>query len=365
MSDHSHEAPAVPARRKRAAQADERGRRREGTSRYRRPMVLRVVGANVLLAVVVAAGTALIVSRIDAWHVLLLVTLLGAAALAAALVNMALVGPAGGLLEDLARAMSGMHRGEMDCRVKDDWKDKDLRRLSASFNQMCGRLGDESLRYAERQLGSVEEERRRIGRELHDQTSQTLTATLVRLDLCDKALQDHDPAEAHRQVITCKDLLGHTIEEIKLLVYDLRPVMLDDFGLVPTLRWYIQTHVQGVGPEVVTDFDEAGARLAGDVETALYRIAQEALSNAVRHSDATKILVRLTIRPGYVSLAIIDNGVGFDPDDALHGDARGGVGLASVRERVELLGGTVNVESAVGRGARLYVVVPLSEDEDT
>jgi signal transduction histidine kinase len=139
--------------------------------------------------------------------------------------------------------------------------------------------------------------------------------------------------------------------------------MLDDFGLVPTLRWYIQTHAQGVGPEVITDFDEAGSRLAGDVETALYRIAQEALSNAVRHSSATKVLVRLTIRSGYVSLAVIDNGVGFDPESAFRGDARGGVGLESVKERVGLVGGTVNVESAVGRGTRLYVVIPLGADD--
>ena len=341
---------------------DARASGREETSRFRRPMVLRVVGANVLLAAIVAAGTAFIIARTDGGHTLLVLTLLLIAAVAAVLVNLALVGPAGGLLEDLARAMGGMHRGDVGCRVKDDWKDRDMRRLSESFNEMCRRLGDESLRYADRHLSSVEEERRRIGRELHDQTSQTLTATLVRLDLCDKALQDHDPREAHRQVLTCKELLGHTIDEIKLLVYDLRPVMLDDFGLVPTLRWYIQSHVQGLGPDVVTDFDDAGARLPGDIETALYRITQEALSNAVRHSSASKILVRLTIRPGYASLAVIDNGVGFDLDDILRGDALGGMGLTSIKERVELVRGTVNVESAIGRGTRLYVVIPLAGD---
>jgi two-component system sensor histidine kinase DegS len=114
---------------------------------------------------------------------------------------------------------------------------------------------------------------------------------------------------------------------------------------------------------VVTDFDGGGdTRLPGDIETALYRITQEALSNAVRHSSATKILVRLTIRPGYASLAVIDNGVGFDLDDVLRGDALGGMGLASIKERVELVRGTVNVESAVGRGTRLYVVIPLAGD---
>jgi two-component system sensor histidine kinase UhpB len=342
------------------------GRAGEETSRLRRPLVLRVVGANVLVAAAAAAfASAAVVSASGETRALLLVALIAAAAFAAVVVNLALVGPAGKLLDDLARAMSSAHRGEMDFRVKDDWKDQDLRRLSVSFNEMCRRLGSESLSYAGRQLGSVEEERRRIGRELHDETSQTLAASLVRLDLCDKALQDNDAAEAHRQVLTCAELIGHTMEELKLLVYDLRPVMLDDFGLVPTLRWYIQSHLQGAGPTVVTDFEEAGMRLPGEVETALYRITQEALANAVRHSSATKIYVRLITKPGFASLAVIDNGVGFDPDNALHGEGRGGVGLASVRERVELVGGTVNVESATGRGTRLYVVVPLQDAAHT
>jgi two-component system sensor histidine kinase UhpB len=227
---------------------------------------------------------------------------------------------------------------------------------------MCRRLGRESLSYAERQLGGIEEERRRIGRELHDETSQTLAATLVRLDLCDHAIQDHDPAGAHAQVVNCKTLITHTIDEIKLIVYDLRPVMLDDFGLVPTLRWYIQSHLQGAGPEIVTDFDEADLRLPGDVETALYRVTQEALANAVKHADATKVHVRLVTKPGFVSLAVIDNGRGFSGGDALHGDGHAGVGLLSMKERIELAGGSVNIESAVGRGTRLYVVIPLASE---
>ena len=139
--------------------------------------------------------------------------------------------------------------------------------------------------------------------------------------------------------------------------------MLDDFGLVPTLRWYIQSHLQGAGPEIVTDFDEAGLRLPGDVETALYRVTQEALANAVKHADATKIHVRLVTKPGFVSLAVIDNGTGFDQDAALHGNGHLGVGLLSIKERVELAGGSLNIESAVGRGTRLYVVVPLVSEE--
>ena len=147
------------------------------------------------------------------------------------------------------------------------------------------------------------------------------------------------------------------MEEIKLLVYDLRPVMLDDFGLVPTLRWYIKSHLQGAGPEIVTDFDEAGLRLPGDVETALYRVTQEALANAVRHSDATKIHVRLVTKPGFVSLAVIDNGKGFDADEILHGDGhRGRAALdqgawrARRRHREHRVGGRPG-DQVVRRGA--------------
>ncbi len=326
----------------------------------RAPLVVRMIVVNSL----VAAGTAtvaVVAARGGAGAaVLVAVVLLGTAVGVAA--NVLTIGPASRLLLDMTRAMETMHKGELDCHVDEPRLDAGLRRLAASFNRMCSRLGVESLQYAERQLGGVEEERRRIGRELHDETSQTLAATLVRLDLCDRAVQDRDLAGAHGHILDCKGLISHTMEEIKLLVYDLRPVMLDDFGLVPTLRWYIKSHLQGAGPEIVTDFEEAGLRLPGDVETALYRITQEALANAVRHSSATKVHVRLVTKPGYVSLAVIDNGRGFDAGAVLHGGEQAGVGLLSIKERVELVGGTINVESAVGRGTRLYVVIPLDSE---
>ena len=139
--------------------------------------------------------------------------------------------------------------------------------------------------------------------------------------------------------------------------------MLDDIGLAPTLRWYIKSHLQDVGPTIVADFEGATLRLPGEVETALYRIAQEVLSNAVRHAAATKIVIRLEVRPGYADLAVIDNGLGFDPEVTLHDPGRRGVGLLSIRERVELLGGTVNIVSAIGRGTRVYTVIPFDNDQ--
>ena len=362
MSARPETTAGAPARREPAPDAAVAVR--SPAPRRGRSLVRRVALANGVLVATVAAGCTIALGGADARREALIVALVAAAGIGAGvLVNHLIVGPAGRLLTALTRAMETIHKGELDCQVEDRWRDGDLRRLSASFNAMCKRLGDETRSYAERQLGSVEEERRRIGRELHDETSQTLTATLVRLDLCDQAIQDQDVLEAHAQLVNCKTLIAHTIEELKLIVYDLRPVMLDDFGLVPTLRWYIKSHLQGAGPAIVTDFDEAEMRLPGDIETALYRITQEALANAVRHSDATTVHVRLIAKPGFVSLAIIDNGKGFDAGARSHGDARAGVGLLSIKERVELSGGTVNVESAIGRGTRLYVVIPLTDED--
>lgn len=328
-----------------------------------RPLVGRVVIANAVVVAGVLAAVLILQVREGGMGAVAVAAVAAAGLAASIIVNLLVVGTAGRVLADLTCAMESVHKGEMDCHVEERRGDGGLRRLAASYNAMCRRLGRESLSYAERQLGGVEEERRRIGRELHDETSQTLTATLVRLDLCDQAIQDHDPAGAHAQVVNCKALVTHTIDELKLIVYDLRPVMLDDFGLVPTLRWYIQSHLQGAGPDIVTDFDEADLRLPSDVETALYRVTQEALANAVRHADATKVHVRLVTQPGFVSLAVIDNGRGFEGGAALHGTARAGVGLLSIRERVELAGGSVNIKSAVGRGTRLYVVIPLGTEE--
>lgn len=279
-----------------------------------------------------------------------------------ALANIVLSRRAWGHLSELSSALDSIHKGELQQRVRVDSADPELHRLSLSFNNMCARLEDESRQYATKLLSSIEEERRRIGRELHDETSQTLAATLVILDLAEKALESGDLSGAHERVANSKALIGHSIDEIKLLVYDLRPVMLDDLGLGPTLRWYIQSHLKDAGPAIVSDFEGATSRLPSEVETALYRISQEMLANAVRHASATKIIVRLETRSGYAGLAVIDNGHGFDPDAALHSTDRRGLGLLSIKERVELVGGTVNIESTIGRGTRVYVVIPFEAE---
>ncbi len=230
-----------------------------------------------------------------------------------------------------------------------------------SVRDALDRLEDESLWCTTRLLNSIEQERQRIGRELHDQTSQTLATALINLKLADSAMGGNLP-DARKKLAAVKRLIEHSLEQIKICVYDLRPVMLDDLGLVPTLRWHIKTHLAGTGLSITTDFEDAVLRAPRDIETTLYRVAQEALANVIRHAHATRVSIRLEIKPEYAVLAIADNGKGFDPNVEVIGDKNdyGGLGLHIIRERAKLAKGTLHIESAKGRGTQINIVVPIT-----
>jgi two-component system sensor histidine kinase UhpB len=283
---------------------------------------------------------------------------------AAALTNLVLVRTALHPLLDISRIVEAIRKGaDPHLGVGEEQDDPDLSAVSAALMETVDRLEHEARRYSSRLLGSIEDERRRIGRELHDETSQTLAATLINLDLVEKSL-GNSPLEVRQRVTNSRALIEHTLEQIKLLVYDLRPSMLDDLGLIPALRWYIQSHLGGTGLVVDVDFEGARGRLPGETETALYRIAQESLANVVKHARATRVSLRLEIQSGYASFAVHDDGVGFDPSDVLtdRGE-RYGLGLLSIRERAELLDGTANIISSRDAGTHVYVVVPLKGGE--
>jgi two-component system sensor histidine kinase UhpB len=266
-------------------------------------------------------------------------------------------------LLELSDALARIHKGERERGLPSHTGDPNLRSVSTAVDEMLDRLEGESRRYSAKLFEAIEDERRRIGRELHDDTSQTLAAALINLDLAEKGLSATSP-DAHKRVENSKDLIQYCLDQIKLLVYDLRPSMLDDLGLVPALRWYIQSHLQASELEVETDFELARGRLPGHIETAFYRIAQESLANVVKHSMATRVTIGLEFKPGYASMAIIDNGTGFVPDEVIYDEeGRFGIGLLSIKERIELLDGTVTIDSAHGKGTHVHVVVPLEEVE--
>lgn len=210
-----------------------------------------------------------------------------------------------------------------------------------------------------RVLTVQEEERRRIARELHDETGQSLSALIVNLDLVRSTVTDQPKtAEA---VDRAKDLAEMTLEEVRKLIYDLRPTVLDDLGLTSALRWYAHQQLDSRGIEVTFSIKLGGARLDTVIETTLFRIGQEAMWNIVKHSGATRVELELDLVPNGVRLKVQDNGRGFRPDDQRPFDPlRGGLGLGGMRERAALIGGTVTIRSGEGHGTEVIAELPLT-----
>jgi two-component system, NarL family, sensor histidine kinase UhpB len=261
-------------------------------------------------------------------------------------------------LRELESTMAAVQPGVNEPRARADFADPDVRRLATLFNSMLDRLEEERLQTAERVMQAQERERQRVARELHDQTGQTLTHEIISLDLL---LERTSDSEARQQIEAVKRTLEQTLEEVHRMAQDLRPSVLDDLGLVPALRTLAR---QGAGPEVRVQVEGLHGRLPLPIETALYRIAQEALINAVKYARAAHIDIRLEARDGLgVRLSVRDDGVGFDPRrlPATAEPGRAGLGLFGMRERATLLHGTLEVHSQPAHGTEIVVQLPLEE----
>jgi signal transduction histidine kinase len=211
-----------------------------------------------------------------------------------------------------------------------------------------------------RSVTAQEDERRRIARELHDEIGQTLTGLAAGL----RGAQQWLTTDLDRARLQLRQLEGMTVNaigELGNLVADLRPSLLDDMGLNAALSWYKDQINQRGGVEV--EFITAGSpsRLPSEIEIVLFRIAQESLTNVVRHAEANRATMKLTYEDGLARLEIRDNGVGFDSSAVLEGEMVGGLGLVGIRERVQLAGGDCQIQSAPGEGTTVAVEIPFSE----
>ena len=259
-------------------------------------------------------------------------------------------------LVELSRALEAIRAGQEARLAIKGVRAAGFGEVLLSVRTLLDRVEDESLQFSARLLGSIESERQRIGRELHDNTSQIMAAALLSLGLIERQLPA-DATEARESLATARNLVQSSLDQIKTVIYDMRPAMLDDLGLVAALRWYVRARVEPSGVEVVTHFEETPgwSRPLPTVEIALYRVAQEALANAVRHAQASRVELGLVLKPGYAALTVFDDGRGFNLEEV-----RGrGLGLLSMRERVAQLGGQLNVVTEPGFGTRVYAVIPL------
>jgi len=257
-------------------------------------------------------------------------------------------------LLELSRALESIRNGQEARRAIEGVRSAGTGGVVASVTALLDRIEDDSLHITARLLGSIESDRKRIGRELHDDTSQTLAAALLSLGVAQRQLTTA-PAAAQSSMNSARELIQRALDQLKVVIYDLRPAQLDELGLASALRWYVKARVERPGLSVITHFEAGADRLPPHVETALYRVGQEALTNAVKHSNARRVELTLDVKPGYAVLTVVDNGRGFHPARVRHH----GIGLVSMRERVGLLNGEFNIVTEPGSGTRVYALVPL------
>src|SRR5207249_1483603 len=185
------------------------------------------------------------------------------------------------------------------------------------------------------------------------ETGQALTGIIMSLEVAEDALV-HAPETARQRLERAKSLASASIGAIRHLVVDLRPAALDDLGLVPALRAFAESHLREKGIRLEMDSSGLRGRLSAPIETCLFRVVQEAVTNVIRHSGATSARIELGRQNGRVSVLVADNGRGFDVRDVMaSADQTRALGLAGMEERIALVGGGLEVDSAPGRGTRV------------
>ncbi|MDB4894772.1 MAG: two-component sensor histidine kinase [Firmicutes bacterium] len=250
-----------------------------------------------------------------------------------------------------------VRQGDFSARVPDVGGDPDTARVIETANLMLDRLAEHRQAVAAQILRAMEEERKRIARELHDETSQSLTSMVVNLQVIEQQMGGQ-PEELSGRVRLTKEVAQRTLDETRRLMFDLRPSVLDDLGLVPALRWFISQRVQPMG--LTVEFQPAGLdhRLSDELETAFFRIMQEAITNTVKHARATHVTITLAKEGGAIVGSVQDDGSGFHPMRVRKDEVGRGLGLFGMHERAALVGGSVDIDSAPGRGTTVRVTVP-------
>jgi two-component system sensor histidine kinase UhpB len=320
----------------------------------RAPLLYKILGANAAIVMAGAvAGTSISLTHgarhPGSPHYDLIAAFALAGVGASLLVNFLVLRAVLRPLDHLQRAVDDVRAGRRGVRVqRDGLSDERFDHLIDTFDRMIATQEDhaERLRRLPGQiLRAQEEERRRIARELHDEAAQSITTLLVRLRLLEQA---QTPEVAGQRIRELRELTVRALEDVRRNAVELRPSVLDDLGLVDALHAHIDAlNAQG-GTQIQFAADALDGRLPPELELALYRVAQEALTNVRRHARASQARVQLRRIQDTIVLEVADNGVGFDPAHPRLGTD--GLGLAGMRERMALVGGDLLVQSALGRG---------------
>ncbi|MGZ3598797.1 MAG: HAMP domain-containing sensor histidine kinase [Ktedonobacterales bacterium] len=352
-----------------------------------------ILANSVIIVLVTLAGWWITQHNPETYHYIIDTIFIALAAILGLTVNFLLLRAAFAPLHSVLKTIRAVEAGDLDARVDARESDVDALALARTFNAMLDRLEQARDDAAARVLRAQETERRRLALELHDQTGQSLTALALHAEAIAQRLSgEHSIAatQAHIQAERLGVLAQQTLAEVQALSRQLRPSMLDDLGLPAALRWLakdagarlgvavrvrIREHLQPAADPTSVDpslsalqhaSPETAGRLPPDVETALFRIAQESITNAVRHGHAHLIGIAIHRTMRQVLLTVADDGVGFQEARGLDARKRstpGGLGIEGMRERARSLGGACVVRSWPARGTVIRVTLPLDQCE--
>ncbi len=266
-------------------------------------------------------------------------------------------------LRELRQVVSQIQSGRADVsQLSLADTDPDIQHLSSALSSLVNQLeaGNRQLRLlSERTINAQEEERKRIARSLHDDTGQSLSTLIINLERLENHLPPADQ-ELRERISSIRQMASGSLDCLREIIYDLRPAILDDLGLLPAIRWYARTHLEQAGIRVELSFPDDLPELPQTLSTTLFRVAQEGVNNIIRHSKANSASLSLGVLENEVYLKIMDDGHGFDATqgskDSPYGDHWG---LVGIQERIELVGGRFSIQSDPTQGTMLQVNAPL------
>lgn len=321
------------------------------------PLLVKIAGANALI-VIIAVGISLGLHDMNRPG-MTLASVMIVALFVSLLVNLVLVHVALRPIRELEATARRVWGGDLEARVAPSLvADRHMTRVGRTINLLLDALTSDRARM--RRLASLvitaqDEERSRIARELHDSTAQSLTAIVLQLSAAARDATVPDLAERLSEV---KEMAGSALEEVRTLSHRVHPRVLDDLGLVAAVRWLARQARDSAGVDVTVDALGEAETIPAPAASVLYRVAQEALTNAVHHAGPTSIAVTVQTDAETATLEVADDGCGFDLAEAEA--RRPGMGLFSMRERVSLVDGQLDVISSPGSGTRVVARVPLA-----
>jgi two-component system sensor histidine kinase DegS len=211
-----------------------------------------------------------------------------------------------------------------------------------------------------RVIQTEEAAKRSLVRKMHDGPASSLSNFILQAEICQRFF-DVNPDRARTELNALKTAAASTFNYVKDFIFDLRPMMLDDLGVIPTLRRYVESFQEKSGLTVPITITGVERRLESHIEVTIFRGVQDLLTNALMHSQANQIQVAVDLAQDRVTAVVEDNGIGFNVDEIFGSKINNTIGLPTLRERIEMLGGELNIQSSIGQGTRVEFVIPIVE----